>query len=266
MPKKRKANRYVFYLTGVNIEKVDHKYGIGSLKPLQDDGSVPENTTRIDDLDIIKKTPEVVSFLDESKKLRKCTVSMIDFRTDKEIEDGVAYKCFWDKNYIPENVQPIGCPIKYIANRVVKSYSSEISKEQYTITEPVTEKRSKQIISRNDKRLSINRMNYYETDGVFCSFNCCIAYINDPENKRSPMYRHSEALLLQMYNTFVDKNEPIHTTQEIMPAPHWRMLIEFGGTLSLEEFRDSFNKILYTDHGVISCRSMGRLYEDQIKF
>lgn len=264
---------YIFSLVGVNLEKVDAKYGIGALKSNLDYSQsvdhVPVNATSIDDLETVKKSPEVISFLDESKKLRRCFVSMIDFQTNKKIEGRGAYKCFWDRNYIPDNVQPIGCPIRYVPNRAVKSYNSEISKEKYTITEPITTERTESIKKRGDSRLAVIEQNYYETDGVFCSFNCCVAFIAD--NKRNPLYRHSESLLLQMYNDFIRSNEhkesdTILNTQEIMPAPHWRVLQEFGGTLNIESFRESFNKILYTDHGVFTCKSLGRLYEDQIKF
>jgi hypothetical protein len=51
---------------------------------------------------------------------------------------------------------------------------------------------------------------------------------------------------------------------ELMQAPHWRMLNPFGGNLTIEKFRESFNKILYVDHGIFQI-SIGRLYEDQIK-
>lgn len=273
-----KNTRYTFHLVGVNIEKVDTKYGIGNMTiPNQttENENIPEHATRIDDLDIVKKTPEIVSFLDESKRLRKCTISMIDFSSDQPIVKG-KYKCYWDKHDIPSDIFPIGCPIRYVPSRATKSYHSEISQEQYTISEQITEPRALEITKRQDKRISVEHQNYYETDGVFCSFNCCMAYIIEPENKHNPMYRYSEMLLLQMYNDFVEQTQgalkqtqtiqTIQTIQEIMPAPHWRLLIDFGGTLPVDKFRESFNKILYVYHGLIGCRSVGRLYEDQIKF
>lgn len=261
---KKQNKRYLFSLTGVNIEKIEQKYGISS--SAQPNGTmeeeIPVNTTKIDDLEIVKKTPEIVSFLDESKRLRKCFVSMIDFHSQRKImTDKKMYKCFWDRNVIPENIQPIGCPIKYIASRAVKSYHSEISKENYTISEPITEKREQNLLKRKDKRLTVEKKGYYETDGIFCSFNCCMAYINDPENKHNPLYSQSECLLIKMYNE-LNKEEK---TEEIMPAPHWRVLLEHGGHLSIDQYRESFNKVSYTDHGIISYMSLGRLFEDNLK-
>ena len=67
-----------------------------------------------------------------------------------------------------------------------------------------------------------------------------------------------------MYNEINPENQNI----EIIPAPHWRMLSDFGGSLSIEEFRESFNKIRYVHHGTCEIKncSIGNLYEDQIKF
>jgi hypothetical protein len=257
-----KNSRYTFSLVGVNIEKIDHKYGIIPTKSQTVEiNTHPENTTKIDDLETVKKQPEIVSFLDESKRVRKCNVSMIDFKSNKSISGKNKYKCFWDKNIIPENVEPIGCPIKYIPSRVTKNYHSEITKENYTISEPVTHLRSKEVQEKKDKRLTLDSKGFYETDGVFCSFNCCMSYIESPENINNPLYQHSEYLLLKIYN---ELNED--EIEEIIPAPHWRNLIDFGGHLTIEQFRDSFNKVQYIDHGLISYVSIGRLFEDKLKF
>ena len=257
------SKRYVFTLTNVNINKVDQKFALASLISVGEN-EFPTNITKIDDLDIVKRTPEIVSFLDESKRLRKCVISMIDFQSGKNISDKNTkhrYKCFWDRNYIPDSVHPIGCPIKYMATKVTKTYHSEISKEKYTITENITRKKTKTLEKKKDPRISLEKKDYYQTDGIFCSFNCCMAYIQAPENKHNPLYRHSESLLLKMYSEL----NPEEEITEIVYAPSWRILTEFGGHLSIEQFRESFNKISYVDHGIVFV-SLGRLYEDQLKF
>jgi hypothetical protein len=261
---KKHSKRYVFTLTGVNINKVDQKYGIISTPILDEDNNIPNNTTKIDDLEIIKRTPENLSFLDESKRLRKCSISMIDFNSGKEVGSlKKKYKCFWDRNYIPDNIFPIGCPIKYSPSKARKTYHSEISKEKYTIVENITNEKVKYLLEKKDNRITIEKRDYYQTDGIFCSFNCCMAFILDPENKHNPMFRHSESLLLKMIQDFNEDTE--EHSLEIIPAPHWRTLEEHGGHQSIEKFRESLNKVRYVDHGIIfNC--IGRLYEDQIKF
>lgn len=250
---KKVGKRYTFSLIGVNINKVEKKYGVAS-SSIQEEEIIPENTTKIDNLHIIKKTPDVVSFLDESKRLRKCAISIIDFQ-----KENTQYNCFWCKHPIPESVYPVGCPLRYIPYRAIKSYKSEINKEQYTISEPISQTRGKKI--QINGKVTIEKKGYYETDCVFCSFNCGMAFVQDPENKRNPLYRNSESLLLQMYNDL----RPTEQVEEIVPAPHWRTLSCFGGHFSIEAFRDTFNKISYTEHGIV-CASIGRIYEDQIKF
>jgi hypothetical protein len=233
----------------------NHKPAINGINVNKNNPSdIPENTTKIDDLEIIKKT-NVISFLDESKKNRRCLVSMIDFNTKRELDTKRKYKCFWHKDYIPEHYRPIGCPIRFIPSKAVKTYHSEISKETYTIVENIPYKKS-----TCDKRITFEDRGYYETDGVFCSFNCCMAFIQDPENRINPVYRYSEMLLLKMYTDIFDEEAPY-----IIPAGHWRILEEFGGTKTIEEYMKSFNKIKYEDHGILICTSIYRLYEDQIK-
>jgi hypothetical protein len=263
MPKKP-INKYIFSLIGVNIEKIDQKYGIGISSNFTENNNIPKNSTKITDLDTIKKTPDIVSFLDESKRIHKCSISMIDYSSNEEISTK-KYKCFWDKNFMPDGVQPIGCPIKYVASRAIKTYYSEISKDKYTISEQITDKRYNDLENRDDKRITLDKKDYYETDGIFCSFNCCMAYIDAPENKHNPLYRYSETLLLKMYNKLVSSDTK-YNVPEILPAPHWRLLEEFGGHLTIEQFRETFNKVEYKDHGLITCKSIGKIYEDNIKF
>jgi hypothetical protein len=252
--------RYIFSLVGVNIEKTEEKYGISNTTATGNDSVAPENTTKIDDLDNIKQTPDIISFLDESKRLRKCTVSMIDHKGIC-LKGTCKYKCFWDKNYLPTNISPLACPIRYISNRGIKTYPSEISKDTYRISEQITRQRTRELVERKDPRITIERNNYYETDGIFCSFNCMFAFIEDPENKSNPLYRNSRMLALEMYKDIYGDS-----VDEIMLAPHWRNLSEFGGTMTIEKFRDTFNKVEYVDQGMINCVSIGRLYEARIKF
>jgi hypothetical protein len=254
---KEGKGKYIFSLFGINIEKVDQKYGLDSFTSTADDEYIPENTTKIDDLELVRKNFESFTFLDETKKIRKCMISMIDYQSGNQLEHKNNYKCFWDKNYLPERIQPIGCPIKYIPSKAIKTYYSEISKENYTISENITPKRA-QNLEEKDEKIKIINNNYYQVDGIFCSANCCLAYIED--NKTNPLYRHSTILLYQLQRDLTGESD-----NEIIPAPHWRLLEEFGGNLTINKFRESFNRIRYIDHGRFFA-PIGKIYEDQIKF
>lgn len=255
----KKKGHYIFSLIGVNIEEIDKQFGIGFKDTLFTTTNIPKNSTNIDDLET-KHTPDVISFLDEAKKKRTCYVSIIDFQTKKQLSNTRQYKCFWDRNYIPDFIQPIGCPVKFVPNKATRCYHSELSKDQYVISEEITNKKAHQLSLRNNSEFTIEHNSYYETDGIFCSFNCLMAYIKADENCRNPLYNRSESLAMQMYIELNDEKP-----DEILPAPHWRQLEEHGGHLTIEQFRASFNKIEYVNHGVISQKSLGMIYEDKIR-
>lgn len=248
--------KYTFSLPGLCIGNIHIKYGISMVDTAAMTVDNPNSTTKLTDLH--KNTPEVVSFLDDSKRPRSCNVSMIDYTSKKKV-NMLRYNCFWCKN--PFDCQPIGCPTKYVSNQVFRKYHSHISKDTYTIKENVTTER---MMSLDDEKFTpIHTGEYYETDGIFCSFNCCQSYIND--NKHIRLYDKSHMLLVKMYNDLMDTKNAI-----ITPAPHWRTLEHYGGTLNIVQFRDSFNKIEYEYHGTTrnapNFLPLGMLYEGKIKF
>ena len=115
-----------------------------------------------------------------------------------------------------------------------------------------------------DDNIVLEAKTYYETDGIFCSFNCCYSWIQ--ENKHNSLYNLSETLLLKMYNDFTG-------TIDLVPvkAPHWRNLKEYGGTLSIDEFRRGFNKMEIQNHGIMKnifpvYKTISHLYEKKIRF
>jgi hypothetical protein len=141
----------------------------------------------------------------------------------------------------------------------IKKYYSEISKDIYTIKENIPKDK---IIPEDDK-IKLIHNDYYETDGIFCSFNCAMAYICD--NKHIRIYDDSVMLLIKMYNDLFKTN-----SISINPAPSWRLLNVYGGHLTINEFRESFNKVDYESHGItrnfMRQESIGTIYEQKIKF
>ena len=257
----KKNKQYIFVLD-VDTDKVDKKYDISVVSNIvTNEDDAPLNSTKLSEL--INDKIQSVSFLDESKKIHKCIVSMINHETHFELTQRIShqYNCFWDRH--PFNTKPIGCPINYVSNKATKKYYSEITKDTYTINENIP---SNKLI--NDNKLTIIKNGYYETDGVFCSFNCTMAFIN--ENKHNHMYYNSAMLLTKMYNDMLNSNTSSSTTEPslINPASHWRLLNEYGGNLSITEFRNNFNKVDYDNHGIIYPRhkSIGILYEQKLKF
>lgn len=263
-------NKKYFFVLNVDFEKLESNEFLNStfeaVNKNESEFLNNDKITKITELEILN-SPKTISFLDEFKTLRKCSVSMIDFRSKYIHGTSCPYKCFWDRCQIPPHYKSIGCPIKYIPSRAIKTYDSFISKEKYSITEKITESKRRELELEN-KELKIEPNGYYETDGIFCSFNCCLAFLQARGNNKNAIYKNSKNLLLQIYNDVSgadSKNKKNGTFEEIIPAAHWRTLIDFGGFLSIEEFRGAFNKTKYIDRGSVLVKTYGRLFEEQIR-
>lgn len=267
--KKRKSTKYVFILKNINIEKIDEKYDIKLLSNITDNENIPNNVTKLTEINIDKPV-EIISFLYDSKKSYQCVMSMIDLNTQKEIIS-LNYNCFWCRN--PFDNYPIGCPIKYISNKITKKYFSEINKDNFIISENITKKtlENKNIpfnfsIIKNDSKslFTINKDEYFITDSIFCSFNCCKAFIKD--NKNNALYQHSDILLTKIFNELMNSDSQLLEKKvfNINPAPSWKLLKEYGGIMDIKSFRNCFNKITYETHGIF--KPLGYLFEEKINF
>jgi hypothetical protein len=78
-------------------------------------------------------------------------------------------------------------------------------------------------------------------EGCFCSFNCVKAYIEDI-NHFNIKYRESIGLLTLLYSKTFNQ-DILYST--IYPAPHWSLLKEYGGNLTIEQFRNEFQRVKY---------------------
>lgn len=163
-----------------------------------------------------------ITILDETQRQHDCYESYIDFNAP----DGF-YTCFWCKHTIPNMIHAIGCPRLYksrIASTTFKSETTMINgiKKEITIREHICNG------EHHKKHNNVEIPRFY-TDGIFCSFPCCKAFIKYdlPENEK----QMSNLLLKQMYI------EKYHTVDKINIAPHWRLLKSFGGVFSIDEFR-----------------------------
>lgn len=72
--------------------------------------------------------------------------------------------------------------------------------------------------------------NTYHTYGNFCSFNCALSYLLD--NKQYGVDEHI-SMLKQLYRDMFGKRD------EIKPAPHYKILKEWNGILTIDEFRSN---------------------------
>jgi hypothetical protein len=286
-----------FYLTFKKIvpTDIDEKYEFSLLFNLHKK-KLPENCTKIQDLSSIGSngnkisslsTPNMsssqqtsiqsstsfsgsiannntmtFSFLDESKKDHHCVVTMLPHFNENNLPKHTLLHCFWCRHSFSSH--PVGCPIKYNPHRLIKTYDSEITKDTYTLRENIS---SQQMDEGKEyymkEKIEFFNRDYFVTDGVFCSFNCALAFILD--NKTNPLYIFSANLLMKMYyETYSESSIPLE------PAPSWRLLATYGGHMSIEDFRKNFSKVEYQDIDNIlvnfpQSKSIGILFEKQIK-
>ena len=225
-----------FVLKNIDINVINSNYGLIIISNLNKDKEDSRTITKITDV-ISPDVEYSITFLDENKKDFNCVATMVDAMSDNKLPSSTSIKCFWCKH----NFEwiPIGCPIKYVNPLIEKSYISQITKDKYYMRENIIKSKLKNLnnIDQNFDIISLP-FDHYLTDGIFCSFNCCLAFIKD--NSYDILYKESYSLLHSMYFDMVGKN-----MAKIIKSPHWRLLKDFGGNLSIEDFRKNLNIIDY---------------------
>ncbi len=249
----KKSSKFLFTLSDIDLDKIEQKYGLPG-EPL------PQNTTSLTDLasaTIGGAKTHTITFIDEAKAEHPCTISMVDYTSGSTMGSANFCNCFWDRH--PFSTPAIGCPIRYVPDKVIRNYFSEISRENRVIRGAVTSEESRRLVFKPEKEtakvaVSLEKGGYYEVDGIFCSTSCVKAYIR--ENKHNPIYAHSNSLLVKLVSDLTGVKGVV-----INEAPHWRQLRSYGGDKTIAEFRNSFNKVSYTCHGLYRESSPGKSAE-----
>lgn len=93
--------------------------------------------------------------------------------------------------------------------------------------------------------------NSFSTFGCFCSYNCALSYnisLNDENiSKRTSLLYF---FFKQTYNKHL----------KILRAPDWRVLEDFGGTISIDEYRNNFINNSY-EFNYIKPPIISRIYQ-----
>ena len=98
---------------------------------------------------------------------------------------------------------------------------------------------------------------YFDTEGMFCSFNCMCSYLHD--NVTVSQYKDSGALIYLMYKQLF--NVYPHN-MNIKKAPSWKLLKEYGGNLTIDEFRAMFNIVSNLKENIeynVNCPIAGKM-------
>jgi hypothetical protein len=220
------SSKFNFTLKGIDHKNIIERYSLSIAKDEKSSG-----VTKISELNSKK---DANSFIDDIKTDKKYIITMLDYLSNQQLPKKTDLHCWWCRH--PFDTVPVGCPLKYVPTQIEKKYYSEIHKENYTILHNI----SSLTISKLNIPKDSTTGNYYETDGIFCSFNCCLSFIQD--NGKNPIYVQSRTLLGKIYTELYDT--PPLPPYDIKPAPHWRLLKQYGGNMTIQDFKDNFSKII----------------------
>jgi hypothetical protein len=245
-----------FVLKNIDIEELNKKYGLVIISNLEKDKKDSfKMTTKINE--VIEEEVECsVIFLDENKRDNKCFATMVDILTNGQLPNKTNINCFWCRHSF--DWIPIGCPVKYINPIIEKSYISHITKDKYQMKENIMKSKLKSVLDHKNFEIVPFPYDHYLTDGIFCSFNCVLSFIKD--NHQDVLYKESYSLLHCLYHDLVGKK-----VEKIKPSPHWRLLNEYGGPLSISEYRKSINMIDYKFmFNLRDMKSISKIYKETV--
>ena len=219
----------------------------------------------------------IVTFIQKDKiKLLNYNI-MLDVRSQTFMNDwrqgNCQIPCFYCRRKFTKD--PLGVPVRYFPSvYLIKNFNSPSLKyacnyKEVTVRLNAREKqRLLQIIENNQESLlctdcpiSENEMSdstnpkkitpftkskeqhlvttkeFFETEGIVCSFNCMASYID--ENFTNPLFMNSRYLMYLLYQKLFGAFPQNH----IMKAPSWKLRKEYGGPFSDEEYEQCLQNI-----------------------
>jgi len=189
---------------------------------------IPETPIDLDEEDVNisslvkEKSQRCIYFLDQYKNKIRYWVNMIDYTQSGALPLYTKKPCWWCRHSF--DTHPIGCPIKYNTHK-----KTGIEKERVESC-------------FSNMNLSFEKNDFFETIGIFCSFPCVKAFIYDEMSKGDrSRYKDSLTLLSLLY-------EKLFGHKQIIPkAGDYKNLKDYGGHLTLEDYRNSFGILRYDE-------------------
>lgn len=247
MPRRKTEAKHILKLTDVSAKNVINlHYGDTTtlLKIDEDENSdtvqnVPkvqcvtiEDAKGITEVDILHENDKVgnrsLFFFDSKKRKVKLWPVMIDVTQNGGLPLYTNKPC---RNcHHGFSTHPIGCPIRYNAN----------------VTDSNDEKCKRVIKFLEDHNLPSNTNDFFETEGMFCSWPCVKAYIFSCLSRNPHSHRYKNAL---SYMTLMFKK--INGTKgvpDVIPSAGPINTIDvYGGHLTIDEYRASFGVLKYDE-------------------
>lgn len=210
MVSQSKLEKSKFVLTGVFL-KIKEKNNEEKITAIEEDFD-DLYTTSINDI-IKEKSKSYITYIDPNKSRIKLWCNMYDITLQIFLPLSTDLPCWWCRDSF--KTPPLGLPLFYhVENARNKNRFQALIK------------------SRN---LPPDIKDFFETEGIFCSFPCCKKYIIEGGVR----YKNSSTLLTLLYLLIYG------VIVNIEPADTWKVLKRWGGHLTIEEYRSSFGKIEY---------------------
>lgn len=178
------------------------------------------------------RSKKAMKYTDFHKHKAKVWVNMIDIYYGGALPRATTKKC-WGNCRSKFKNEPIGCPIKY----------HHISPDNNTKIAELDRQRIIELLKTAN--LPTDTTDFYETEGIFCSFNCAKGYILQKLAEGHRRYQKSLSLLSALQITLIGKLSPIESTSS------WKLLKEWGGHLDAKELRASVGKLVYVEKPIV---------------
>ena len=197
-----KRKKYIFELDGFDYKKIIDEYFYNKISDTPSNIYFNEKqTTDIVNNNICEKVNTYIQH-----------VTMAEFKINGILPPITDKHCWWCRHRFDNS--PIGLPINYYCNS--NSLYGDKIKNYF-----------------EKKNIMIETDDFFEVEGIFCSFPCCKAYILDqPFNDN---YKNSISLLYLLYYKLYE----MYPDNNFYVAPSWKLLENYGGHLSIDEFRES---------------------------
>ncbi len=221
-----KKQQLLVTLRGIDVENVlYHHYGDHTTNSTCVDVEDDNKGTyqRVPQKQNARKNKRSMIFTSHTKNQSRMYAVMIDVTQNGALPRITHRPCWWCRTSFTNT--PIGCPIRYVT---CKKGSLE-------------EKRFNEYIKKINLT-SDGTTDFFETEGIFCSLSCAKAHVIDELSKGKTKFKKSLTLLSLMRTRSGDNsNDPIAV------APSWKLINEWGGHLSIQEYRESFGRVEYVE-------------------
>jgi len=209
--------KYILNLDNFCSEKCLVKYGIWEDKQEYEiiEDIYEDSVINIMDDD----SPKYMLFLDAKKNKVKFWINMYDYTKDGPLPQYTNMPCWWCRDTFLTS--PLGIPIRYFSLL-----------DQNTIEYEYIMKKCKHLNIKNVEE-------FFETEGIMCSFPCMKAYIL--KNMNNPRYKNSLDNLSLLMKKLSGK------FSECPTAPSWKLIDTWGGHMTIEKFRSSFGHFVYEE-------------------